>query len=117
VRVAADDRKGRERLARYMTRPPLSHERLEKLPDGRYRIRSKKPWRDGTTDIVLDVVDRSRRSTTSTPRAATIVSGRALEDASAGSHGQSCWRVSSTTPSITAHPRLELSTFSRAQRA
>lgn len=31
VRVAAADRAGRERLARYMTRPPLAQDRLERL--------------------------------------------------------------------------------------
>jgi Putative transposase len=54
VRIAAHDRKGLERLARYMLRPPLSKDRIERLGDGRYRIRLKKPWRDGTTDLVLD---------------------------------------------------------------
>jgi hypothetical protein len=57
VRIAAHDRKGLERLARYMLRPPLSKDRLERLSDGRYRIRLKKPWRDGTTDLVLDGVE------------------------------------------------------------
>ena len=54
VRIAAGDRKGLERLARYMLRPPLSKDRIELRAAGRYRIRLKKPWRDGTTDIVLD---------------------------------------------------------------
>jgi hypothetical protein len=54
VRVAADDRAGLERLARYMTRPPLSQQRLAEQSDGRYRIALKTPWRDGTTHIVLE---------------------------------------------------------------
>jgi hypothetical protein len=57
VRVAAHDRKGLERLARYMLRPPLAKDRIERLADGRYRIRLKKPWRDGTTDLVLEGVE------------------------------------------------------------
>jgi hypothetical protein len=57
VRIAAHDRKGLERLARYMLRPPLAKDRIERLGDGRYRIRLKKPWRDGTTDLVLDGVE------------------------------------------------------------
>lgn len=54
VRVSANDRVGLERLARYMTRPPLSKQRLSRQEDGRYRIALKTPWRDGTTHIVLD---------------------------------------------------------------
>ncbi len=54
VRVSADDRAGLERLARYVTRPPLSKRRLMRQEDGRYRIALKAPWRDGTTHLVLD---------------------------------------------------------------
>jgi hypothetical protein len=53
VRISADDRGGLERLARYVTRPPLSKKRFERQADGRYRITLKTPWRDGTTHIVL----------------------------------------------------------------
>lgn len=41
-----------------MTRPPLSKERLA---DGRYRIELKRAWRDGTTAIVLEGVERVGR--------------------------------------------------------
>ena len=54
VRIPANDRKRLEALARYMLRPPLSRARLAKQADGRYRIKLKTPWRDGTTHIVLD---------------------------------------------------------------
>ena len=54
VRVPAHDRSRLEALARYMLRPPLSRSRLEKQADGRYRIRLKKPWSDGSTHLVLD---------------------------------------------------------------
>ena len=57
VRVPAHDREGLERLARYMLRPALSKSRLSRRADGRYRIELKKPWRDGTTDILLDGVE------------------------------------------------------------
>ena len=36
---------------------PLSNSRLEKQPDGRYRIRLKKAWSDGSTHIILDGVE------------------------------------------------------------
>jgi hypothetical protein len=54
VRVSAHDRAGLERLARYVTRPPLSKQRLTRQADGRYRIALKMAWRDGTSHIVLD---------------------------------------------------------------
>ena len=57
VRVAPHDRAGLERLARYMLRPALSKSRLSRQADGRYRIALKKPWRDGTSHIVLDGVE------------------------------------------------------------
>jgi Putative transposase/Transposase zinc-binding domain len=41
VRIQAGDDLGRERLARYALRPPLSLERLRKLPDGRIGYRLK----------------------------------------------------------------------------
>jgi hypothetical protein len=37
-----------------MLRPPLSRSRLTRLEDGRYRVKLKKAWNDGTTHIVLD---------------------------------------------------------------
>jgi hypothetical protein len=52
-RISARDKAGREQLCRYILRPPLSHSRLERLADGRLRLRLKTPWRDGTTHLVL----------------------------------------------------------------
>jgi hypothetical protein len=48
VRASAKDKQQRERLCRYLLRPPLSNDRLSRLPDGRYSLRLKKPWSDGT---------------------------------------------------------------------
>jgi hypothetical protein len=53
VRVRSGDKKGLERLARYIARPPLANDRIERLADGRYRIALTHPWRDGTEAIVL----------------------------------------------------------------
>ena len=53
VSVPARDRDRLERLVRYCARPPLAIERLEPLPDGRLLYRFKRPWRNGTTHIVL----------------------------------------------------------------
>jgi hypothetical protein len=51
--VPARDRQRLERLCRYCARPPIAIERLEPLSDGRLLYRFKRPWRDGTTHIVL----------------------------------------------------------------
>jgi hypothetical protein len=54
VSVAGDDRDGLERLARYVLRPPIASERLERLSDGRVLYRMRHPWRDGTTHLVFE---------------------------------------------------------------
>ncbi len=51
--IAASDRKGLERICRYLARPPLGRERLERTDSGDLFIRFKRAWRDGTTGIVL----------------------------------------------------------------
>jgi hypothetical protein len=51
--VPAGDRQRLERLCLYCARPPIAIERLEPLSDGRLLYRFKRPWRDGTTHIVL----------------------------------------------------------------
>jgi hypothetical protein len=42
-----------ERLCRYLTRPPVSNERLERLDDEHVGLELKTPYTDGTTHIVL----------------------------------------------------------------
>src|SRR5207249_9492500 len=46
-----------ERLARYVSRPAVSTERLSELPDGRLLYRLKRRWRNGTTEVVFDRSD------------------------------------------------------------
>ncbi len=53
TKVAANDKKGRETLAKYILRPPLANDRLHILPDGAVRLEFKKPWSDGTSSINL----------------------------------------------------------------
>ena len=48
VVIGARDSAGRERLCRYLLRPPVSDERLTRLDDGRVELALKTPWRDGT---------------------------------------------------------------------
>jgi hypothetical protein len=53
VSLPAHRRRKLENLCRYMLRPPLAVERLERLSSGRLAYRMKTPWRDGTTHVVM----------------------------------------------------------------
>jgi hypothetical protein len=57
IGAEADQRGKLERLARYVSRPPVSVERLALTAQGQVRYRLKTPYRDGTTHIVLEPVD------------------------------------------------------------
>lgn len=54
TRVAANDKPGRERLCRYILRPPLANDRLNILDDGSVRLEFKRPWSDGTSSVELE---------------------------------------------------------------
>jgi hypothetical protein len=54
TRLAANDRQGLERMARYLARPPIATDSLSPLDDGRLELRLKRPWRDGTTAFVFE---------------------------------------------------------------
>jgi hypothetical protein len=53
TRVPSNDKRGRERLCRYILRPPLANDRLNILDDGNVRLEFKRPWSDGTTAVEL----------------------------------------------------------------
>ena len=53
TRVAANDKAGRERLCRYILRPPLANDRLKILDEGNVRLELKRPWSDGTSAVEL----------------------------------------------------------------
>jgi hypothetical protein len=55
--VDGRDRRQLERLCRYITRPPVAQERLERLADGRLELRLKHPWKDGTRALLLEPDD------------------------------------------------------------
>jgi hypothetical protein len=57
VTVHGRDRKGVERLCRYLGRPPIAQDRLTELDDGRLRYTMKKPWSDGTVALVFEPLD------------------------------------------------------------
>ena len=54
TRASAHDEAARERLIRYVLRPPLATERLRLLDDELVRLELKKPFSDGTWAIDLD---------------------------------------------------------------
>jgi hypothetical protein len=55
--VDGRDRRQLERLARYILRPPLSQERLERRADGRLELTLKNVWKDGTRALLLEPLD------------------------------------------------------------
>jgi hypothetical protein len=57
VRVSGHDRKGLERLCRYLGRGPVASDRLRELGDGRIAFRLRKPLRDGTTYLVFTDIE------------------------------------------------------------
>jgi len=74
VVIGAKDRRGLERLCRYIARPPLAKPRLEERPDGSVRVRFKRPWSDGTEGIELSRVELVERlaALVPPPRANTV---------------------------------------------
>ncbi len=52
--VVHDDKPGRERLIKYILRPPLAAERIERLDGGRVRLRLKHTFSDGTWAVEMD---------------------------------------------------------------
>jgi len=46
-----------ERFCRYLGRPPIAQDRLERLEDGRVRYRFKRAWKDGSTAVDLEPFD------------------------------------------------------------
>ena len=65
--VSAPRGGGSGRLCRYITRPPVSHERLERLADGRLELRLKHAWKDGTRALVLEPDDLMVRLVAAVP--------------------------------------------------
>jgi len=53
TRVAANDKKGRENLCKYILRPPLANDRLKIIDDQTVRLEFKRPWSNGTSSIDL----------------------------------------------------------------
>ena len=64
----AHDKKKRERLCRYISRPSLSEERLSLNTQGQVVYKLKTAYRNGTTHIVLDPLDFLSHLTSLIPR-------------------------------------------------
>jgi len=64
TRVAANDKKGRETLCKYILRPPLANDRLKILDDGDVRLEFKRPRSDDYAShcTSLSLVDAIRCS-------------------------------------------------------
>jgi hypothetical protein len=67
TRAGALDMAGREALLRYVLRPPIGQERLERRPDGLVRITLKRAWADGTVAVDMDPLSLLCRLATSVP--------------------------------------------------
>ena len=71
VALEADDVEGRERLCRYLARPPLASERLSLADDGRVVYALRRHWKDGTRAVVFDPLDFIARLAALVPRPRT----------------------------------------------
>ena len=57
VTIASHDRKGLERLCRYLSRPPSPQDRLERRGDGKYVLSLKRTWKGGIKAVVFAPLD------------------------------------------------------------
>jgi len=65
--VRARSRDRLERLCRYLLRPPLSEERLERCGE-QIRLELKSTWRDGTTHLLFEPIELLERLAALVPR-------------------------------------------------
>ena len=65
--AGAEDEGGRERLLRYVLRPAVAQERIQRTEQGLVRIALKKPWSDGTVAVELDPLSLLCRLAASVP--------------------------------------------------
>ncbi len=67
TRAGALDPAGREKLLRYVLRPPIAQERIEHRPDGLVRIALERAFADGTLAVEMDPLSLLCRLATSVP--------------------------------------------------
>jgi hypothetical protein len=68
VRCGAHQRKRLERLCRYITRPAIANERLQRNRASQVVLQLRSPWRDGTTHIVMSPLQFMQRVGALVPR-------------------------------------------------
>ncbi|MFO0697568.1 MAG: transposase [Polyangiales bacterium] len=68
TRIAAWDRRGLERLARYVLRPLISESRLSMRGDSKVLVALKSPWPDGTTHLALTPIELLEKLAALVPR-------------------------------------------------
>jgi hypothetical protein len=66
--LEANARKKLEKLLRYGLRPPFSQKRLSITADGKVRLKLRKPFYTGQTDIVFEPVDFLKRLASAIPK-------------------------------------------------
>jgi len=90
---SAEDRESIERMARYVLRPPLARERLERREDGMLVMRLKKPWADGSASFLFTPVEFLGRLSAiiPPPNINTIIYSGVLA-------GRSAWRAEVVPP-------------------
>lgn len=114
VAFAASDRGGLERLCRYVLRPPLAVDRIERLEDGRVRVGMKRVWSDGTGAIELSALELCEKL------AAIVPPARANQVLYAGVlAGNAAWRaeVVPKVPSSTEAEREARASLRLVKRA
>jgi len=65
--VDGRDRRRVERLCKYVARPPVAQDRLERRADGMLELSFKKVWRDGTRALVFEPADLIPRLVAAVP--------------------------------------------------
>jgi hypothetical protein len=68
VYVDAGNRDRLTQLCRYLCRPPLGQQRLQRLRDGRVALVLQRPWADGTTHLVFTPTELLERLVPLVPR-------------------------------------------------
>jgi len=68
TRCAINQRPKLEQLCRYITRPAIANERLSVNETGQIVLRLKTPYRDGTTQIVMEALEFMQRLAALVPR-------------------------------------------------
>jgi hypothetical protein len=66
--LEAHERKKLEKLMRYGLRPPFAQKRLSITADGKVRLKLRKPFYTGQTDIVFEPVDFLKRLASAIPK-------------------------------------------------